>query len=541
MRPSFAWTAVAASTFYDLWIDDTTTNTQQVIRQQQVPSTSFTALVDLANGHSYRTWVRAGNAFGYGPWSVYRDTTNDSTPPVISNLAVSPSPITSVRRPSFSGAFSADVSGIDAARTTLILDLMDVTAQAVVTFSGFSFSVPSDLSERTHALQVTVYSGAGLSATRSISVTTDYTPPGAPVIASIVATADRITVSGPADGDATVVLADADAASVESSMLSSTYVVVFAKTNSDTFNGQIAFQDAVGNTGPTTQQNFTFASETPAPVTVSAISISVPTDKTSILDGNKTLTNSQTVTVRFTVQGGTAPYTARVNGSPAAPVGSVGTIFEATLSNLKEGVLLVTAVAEDAAGQTGMHNWIVVVDTTPPVVTLQSPSSLTTANIGFLFLNGLSETDAASVRNDPSFPRVVYGRDSFGIVGKIEDALTDVGNTVNLAIRETDAIYNDLQFPFHDYAVEKASTLNSILKTAPVRPATVVAPTGGNDLAHPHLVNFTAPGVTANLQDSDRSNTTGAYKIYLVTVRVSDVLGNENRTHIWVKCRHNDS
>ena len=67
--PTFTWTAVPGSSFTDLWIDDLTGNTSQIIRQQQLTGTSFTPTTAIPDNHSFRTYVRAGNGFGYGPWS----------------------------------------------------------------------------------------------------------------------------------------------------------------------------------------------------------------------------------------------------------------------------------------------------------------------------------------------------------------------------------------------------------------------------------------------------------------------------------------
>jgi hypothetical protein len=72
--PTFSWAAVANAVRYDLWVDSVTTNTSQVIRRQNVTTTSFTSTA-LALG-SYRFWVRAFNANGDGgSWSGAFDFT----------------------------------------------------------------------------------------------------------------------------------------------------------------------------------------------------------------------------------------------------------------------------------------------------------------------------------------------------------------------------------------------------------------------------------------------------------------------------------
>lgn len=66
--PMFAWTAVSGADVYSLQVDNQTTNTTNVIRQDGLASNSFTPTVALPAG-SYRAWVRAvTNSIG-GPWS----------------------------------------------------------------------------------------------------------------------------------------------------------------------------------------------------------------------------------------------------------------------------------------------------------------------------------------------------------------------------------------------------------------------------------------------------------------------------------------
>src|SRR5262249_53309005 len=68
--PTFTWTTVTGTDYFDLWVDNLTSGTSQVIRQTHVNGTSFTPTTPIANNNAFRTWVRAGNVFGYGPWST---------------------------------------------------------------------------------------------------------------------------------------------------------------------------------------------------------------------------------------------------------------------------------------------------------------------------------------------------------------------------------------------------------------------------------------------------------------------------------------
>jgi hypothetical protein len=62
---TFQWNAVANADYFDLWVDDTSTGTSQVLRQN-VTGLSY-ATMPLKVGHSYRWWVRAYS--NNGDWS----------------------------------------------------------------------------------------------------------------------------------------------------------------------------------------------------------------------------------------------------------------------------------------------------------------------------------------------------------------------------------------------------------------------------------------------------------------------------------------
>jgi polygalacturonase len=66
----FQWSAVANATYYDVWVDDLTSGTSQVMRNTHVTTNSLSATT-LTSGHSYRWWVRAYSDSGnYSAWSA---------------------------------------------------------------------------------------------------------------------------------------------------------------------------------------------------------------------------------------------------------------------------------------------------------------------------------------------------------------------------------------------------------------------------------------------------------------------------------------
>ncbi len=93
-QPTVSWNAVQGAARYDIWFNNLSTGTSQVLRDTNVTGTSFTPPVPLDLG-AYRVWVRAldasGNAAGWStgiPWNVTpapvptgpASTTVDATP-----------------------------------------------------------------------------------------------------------------------------------------------------------------------------------------------------------------------------------------------------------------------------------------------------------------------------------------------------------------------------------------------------------------------------------------------------------------------------
>jgi len=66
--PTFTWNQVATATTYDLWVNQDG-GTNQIIRQQTLNGTTFTAQNNLAIG-VYTAWVRAAAGTVNGPWSA---------------------------------------------------------------------------------------------------------------------------------------------------------------------------------------------------------------------------------------------------------------------------------------------------------------------------------------------------------------------------------------------------------------------------------------------------------------------------------------
>lgn len=60
--PTFTWAAIDGADHYDIWVNDQTSGTMQVIRDQDVPTNSFVPSTPLVDGHKYIWTVRAVTA-----------------------------------------------------------------------------------------------------------------------------------------------------------------------------------------------------------------------------------------------------------------------------------------------------------------------------------------------------------------------------------------------------------------------------------------------------------------------------------------------
>lgn len=81
--PELSWTAVADATSYNLWVNNLTTGTNQVILEQGLSTTTFRSAEEMPSG-TYRYWAQAVNAQGErGNWSLASTFTVLATPDVI--------------------------------------------------------------------------------------------------------------------------------------------------------------------------------------------------------------------------------------------------------------------------------------------------------------------------------------------------------------------------------------------------------------------------------------------------------------------------
>jgi uncharacterized protein YkwD len=118
--PTFSWSASPGATYYDLWVENLSTNQIQFIRQPNLATNSFTPTSPLPVG-SYVAWVQAYNGAGaLGGWSAALNFS--IVPPAAPALTGPPATITSTT-PTFTWNASAGATQYDfyASTTGLVI------------------------------------------------------------------------------------------------------------------------------------------------------------------------------------------------------------------------------------------------------------------------------------------------------------------------------------------------------------------------------------------------------------------------------------
>jgi hypothetical protein len=128
--PAITWTASSGAVRYDLWLNDTTANVAQVIRQQNLSTTFFTPATPLIVGHQYTAWVQALDSSGQtGGWSQpLTFSVIATTPPTLTGPNASPtSALPTITWTTSSGAASYELWLTDATTGAEVIDRQGLT------------------------------------------------------------------------------------------------------------------------------------------------------------------------------------------------------------------------------------------------------------------------------------------------------------------------------------------------------------------------------------------------------------------------------
>jgi len=178
----------------------------------------------------------------------------DKTPPI---LSISVGAVVNDPTPQISGDFSDSGSGVDVSQLVIRLDGFDVTAQANVTASGFTFTPTIPLSEGSHTVSVIILDLATNLASASSIFTVDFTPPAitnlAPADGDIVTTATLQISADFSDNlsginlSSVQILVDGVDQTAEANITASGFTLQVAAFSADSHSVSISVSDIAGN------------------------------------------------------------------------------------------------------------------------------------------------------------------------------------------------------------------------------------------------------------------------------------------------------
>jgi len=158
--PTLNWGSVGGASVFDVWVDNLTTGTAQVIRNPAVAGNSL-ALSTLTSG-SYRAWVRAKDVNGAAySWSASFDFEVGRAPRLLTPIGNGQS-----ARPLFSWTA---VSGA----TRYVLVIADAALLPIITESnltGTSFTPSADLSTGAYRAWIVAFDGGGNASVQSVTI-----------------------------------------------------------------------------------------------------------------------------------------------------------------------------------------------------------------------------------------------------------------------------------------------------------------------------------------------------------------------------------
>jgi parallel beta-helix repeat protein len=352
--------------------------------------TSFSTVT--ANGMSYIP----GGALLEGIHSVYVEVkdnvgnlataswsfTVDSNPPTITNLQPPDASTINVRNPSISADYS-DLSGINVSSVVLMVDSIDVTSSAIVTFLDVNYIPGTALSDGVHTIYLEVKDNIGNIATASWSFTVDTTPPIItnlqPLDSSTIndspptINADYSDLSGINLGS---VLLEVDGIDVTSSTVVTTSEVTFTPDTALSDGIHSVYLEVRDNVGNLATTSWSFYVDT-APPTITNLQ---PPDSSTTNDNNPTLSADYSDTGGINV----SSVVLEVDGvdvTSSATVTGNGVNYT-PLTELVDGTHTVHLEVEDVWENLARVSWSFEVDTTSPTISNLQPNDASTINDG---------------------------------------------------------------------------------------------------------------------------------------------------------------
>jgi hypothetical protein len=320
---------------------------------------------------------------------------------------------------------------------------------------------------------VGVRDNAGNFGQQQIFFTIDTVPPAAPVSSSITRTTTRVTFFGDTEPDVVGVEATIQDADLESAVVASWSAVV-RKTVSNTFTLRARLRDAAGNYSDWSEFQNSFLVGGGSP------DLNIDTFKAlnaKVQDQNANGTNMYyftqgQVTLVAHVSGGTSPITATIDGVETTANADQ---YSASLQ-FEEGRHTSHITVVDANGNIAIATAIVVVDRTPPVLTVIDASPATRDDqSGLLFTFPFNDI----VRSGQYFPKKLLVNKTDSSAFKVKYRVTDAFSPVTSGVLDV---------------MQSGEVVDSIT-------ATVEYP----DSSDKRIAEFTVSGVLGTLDDGDYS------------------------------------
>ncbi|MBI5149746.1 MAG: right-handed parallel beta-helix repeat-containing protein [Candidatus Omnitrophica bacterium] len=267
---------------------------------------SYTPTVPLNNGYHAVAVTIADVADNMAQAAYSFNVLLDLVPPTIFNITPAAGNLLATSTPTLSANFSDNLTGVAPSSAQILLDGVEVTAQANVTANGFSF-VPAALSDGAHELSISIRDNQGNPAQASVNFTTDTT---APTISNLTpADGSIITINTPAisadftDGLSGVntsnvqILLDNNDVTLQAVIMAAGFDLTPASplaNGGHTVEVQVA--DIAGNIAQTSF-GFTVAIPTPVSGAITQNTLWTLADSPYIVMGNITVNSGVTLTV----------------------------------------------------------------------------------------------------------------------------------------------------------------------------------------------------------------------------------------------------
>ncbi|MBW8686961.1 Ig-like domain-containing protein [Chitinophaga rhizophila] len=453
--PTVSGTAEANSTV-NIIVDGVTVGTAAADGSGNYTYTLPTALAD----GNYTIRATATDAAGNtGPSSATLNLLVDTQAPAAPILTTAKNP-TNDNTPTVSGTAEANST------VTIIVDGSAVGTAPADASGNYTFTMPTALSDGTHAITATATDAAGNTSTPSttLNLVIDTQVPTAPTITTTNnPTNDNTpTVTGTAEANSTVtIIVDGSAIGTAPANASGNYTFTMPTALSDGIHAITATAtDAAGNTSaPSTTLNLVVDTQVPTVPTITTV---------------KNPTNDNTPTVTGTAEANST-VTIIVDGSAVGTVtaNASGTYTFNMPTALSDGTHAITATATDAAGNTSAPSTTLnlVIDTqvptVPTITTAKNPTNDNTPTV-----TGTAEANSTvTIIVDGSAVGTVTANASGNYTFTMPTALSD--GTHAITATATDAAGN---------TSAPSTTLNLVIDTqVPTVPTITTAKNPTND------------------------------------------------------------